>query len=400
MENRSAASGFNNWSHHNFDRSKDFLFCKYILRNRFIICVFLLLSQHSVFSKTNNYEYKVPQQLNDGWEVSSLKAEGINTKAIEEITEQIKTESRFRRIYSMLIIKNGKLVHEAYFAGRDRNSLHVMASITKSVTSTLIGIAIDKGFIKSVNEGVFSLLPQYAKGIKDPKKKDIKLKHLLTMSSGLEWIEYGVSYDIPKNSEYQMVATHDWVKFVLTRTLKDTPGTRFNYNTGGLHVLSAVIKSTTGLDAKKFAEKYLFEPLGMIDCSWNTDPMGYQCTGGTDGGVGLTSRDLAKFGWLFFRDGTWKGKRIISQAWIKEATKKHLDVPNNINDYGYCWWPGLLKIKGKTFNHVASFGYGGQTLYLVPELDLILVFTCQLTDKNTNVFVPILKTFQAVIQDQ
>lgn len=370
-----------------------------IKRSYFVILVLFLLNFNCGLSQTNDYVYEIPKQLDDGWEVSSLEAEGINTKTIEEVTRQIYREDRFRRIYSMLIIKNGKLVHEAYFAGCDRNSLHVMASITKSVTSTLIGIAIDKGFIKSVNESALSLLPHYENDIKDDRKNDITLRHLLTMSSGLEWVESGVSYDVPQNSEFQMVATRDWTKFVLTRLLKEIPGTKFNYNTGGIHLLSAVIKSTTGLHANQFADKYLFQPLGIKEFSWNRDPMGYPCAGGTDGGVGLTSRDLAKFGWLFFKNGTWKGKRIISKKWIKEATQKHFDVPNNINDYGYCWWPGLKKIKKKTFNHVSSFGYGGQTLYLVPELDLILVFTCQLTDKNTNVFIPIVKTFQAVIQD-
>ncbi len=371
--------------------------CKYIWRNHFIIYVLLLHGSNYVFSQTNEYKYKIPQQLNDGWEVSSLSDQGIDTKKIESITNQILTEDRFVNVLSMLIVKNGKLVHEAYSPFVQRNTLHWMASITKTVTSTLIGIAIDKGFIESVNSSVGELLPEFKDAIKYPEFNKIKIKHLMTMSSGLDWSERS-SYNDSQNSEHQMVDTQDWMRFVLSKRVKNAPGTQFLYNTGGMHLLSAVIKSATGLYVHEFAEKYLLHPVGIHGYQWNRDPMGYPCTGGTDGGIGLRTRDVAKLGWLFLIDGTWKGKRIISQKWITEATLNHKARSYGRSFYGYNWTPGSKTVNGKTFDYIAAFGYGGQTLYLIPEFDLIIVFTCELTEGNANVHIPVRQTFEALVQ--
>ena len=225
----------------------------------FVLIIFLFASNQGLYTQNRSDEYRIPEKLNDGWEVASLSEVGIDPSKIEQITREIRNDTRFDGIHSMLIVKDGKLVHEAYFWGYQRNSLNVLASITKSVTSTLIGIAIDKGYIKSVDESVVSLIPDHTRGIRDPKKEAIKLRHILTMSSGLDWLEHGTSYNDLENSEYQMVDSEDWMKYVLSKPMKDTPGTRFLYNTGGIHLLSAVIQSTTGLRTDKFAEKYLFE---------------------------------------------------------------------------------------------------------------------------------------------
>jgi len=365
----------------------------------FVLIIFLFGSNQGLYPQNRSDDYRIPEKLNDGWEVASLSEVGIDPAKIEQITREIRNDTRFNGIHSMLIVKDGKLVHEAYFWGYQRNSLNVLASITKSVTSTLIGIAIDKGYIKSVDESVVSLIPDYTKGIRDHKKEAIKLRHILTMSSGLDWLEHGTSYNDLENSEYQMVDSEDWMKYVLSKPMKDTPGTRFLYNTGSIHLLSAVIQSTTGLRTDKFAEKYLFEPLGIYSYQWNRDSTGHPCTGGTDGGVGLKTRDIAKFGWLFLHDGKWKGKQVVSEKWRKLATQRHIQNPRGGQYYGFCWFPGTMKRGGKEVEYVASFGYGGQTLYLIPELDLIIVFTCELTERNTLVFVPVRKTFDAIFQD-
>jgi CubicO group peptidase (beta-lactamase class C family) len=295
----------------------------------------------------------------------------------------------------MLIVRNGKLVHEVYSPYCQRNTLHWMASITKAVTSTLIGIAIDKGFIKSVDTSVVELIPEYKDEVKDPEFKKITLRHLMNMSSGLDWFEQ-TSYNNPRNSEFIMVDSEDWIRNVLAYSVKHKPGTRFLYNTGGIHLLSAVIKSVTGMHANQFAEKYLFHPLGIYSYQWNRDSTGHSCTGGTDGGVGLRSRDLAKFGWLFLRDGTWKGKRIISRKWIKQATQKYPLLSGRRSHYSFNWTPGSLSIKGKKFDYIGSFGYGGQILYLIPELDLIVVFTCELAEGGMNSRALSRRVFDAV----
>ncbi len=365
----------------------------------FILIILLCGSGEGLFPQNRDDEYSVPVKLNDGWEVASLSDVGIDPGKIDQITREIRNDERFDGIHSMLIVKDGKLVHEAYFWGYQRNSLNVMASITKSVTSTLIGIAIDKGFIRSVEQNVVSLLPEYSELTKDPKKQAIQLKHILTMSSGLDWLEHGTSYNDLENSEWQMVDSEDWIEYVLSKPVKDTPGTAFLYNTGGIHLLSAAIQSATGMRTDIFAEKYLFEPLGIYAYQWNRDSTGHPCTGGTDGGVGLRTRDIAKFGWLFLHDGKWKGKTVVSEAWVKLATQRHIKNPRGGQYYGFCWFPGTLRRGGKEVEYVASFGYGGQTLYLIPELDLIIVFTCELTEENTNVFIPVRKTFDVIFQN-
>jgi CubicO group peptidase (beta-lactamase class C family) len=347
-------------------------------------------------AQAREYSYQVPLELSDGWEVSSLEAEGIDTGKIEALTRQMITEDRFVNVLSMAVVRNGKLVHEAYSPYCQRNTLHVLASITKSVSSTLIGIAIDKGFIESVDAKVIDLLPEYADAVTDPRFEQITVEHLMTMTSGLEWFEQGSSYNDPRNSEYRMVESEDWVRFVLSRPVRDPPGETFLYNTGGIHLLSAIIKSTTGQYANEFAEEHLFHPMGIRAYQWNRDPRGHPCTGGTDGGVGLRARDLAKFGWLFLHDGTWKGKQIVSPQWIETATRKHQQFPGGRSSYGYNWFPGSKVVDGKSYDYVASFGYGGQNLFLVPELDLIVVFTCALSERNSNVRILVEETFDAI----
>ncbi|MFC2118804.1 serine hydrolase domain-containing protein [Bacteroidota bacterium] len=358
----------------------------------------LLLSFFSCTQAQNSdYKYSVPKKLSDGWEVSSLEAEGIEPGPILEISAQIRDIDLMDNVLSMLIVKNGKLVHEVYSPYCQRNTLHWMASITKSVSSTLIGIAIDKGFIKSVNESVVDLLPEYKNALKDPKFRNISLKHIMTMTSGIEWNEQ-VSYNNPRNSEYQMVETDDWMRFVLSHDVNNTPGTGFLYNTGSIHLLSAVIKSVTGLYANQFAEEHLFHPMGIYGYQWNRDPRGYPCTGGTDGGVGLRSRDLAKFGWLFLYDGTWQGQRIISQKWIAEATKKYPLLPGRRSYYSYNWFPGTKTVNGISFDYKATFGYGGQILFIVPEYELILIFTCELAEGGYNSNILADKVLSAIIK--
>ena len=221
----------------------------------------------------------------------------------------------------------------------------------------------------------------------------------MSMKSGLDWNEQS-SYNSLGNSEFQMVDSEDWIKYVLSKPVKDTPGTIFYYNTGGIHLISAIIKSTTGLLANDFARKYLFEPLGIYAYQWVTDSTGYPCTGGTDGGLGIRTRDLAKIGWLFLKDGMWKGKRVISEAWIKEATQKITQRGRGNTYYGYNWSSGSMSFNGEIYEYTAAFGYGGQTLYLIPDKDLIIAFTCELTDRNTYVSIPVRKTFDAVFQNE
>jgi CubicO group peptidase (beta-lactamase class C family) len=368
----------------------------------FVFVVALLLAFVFVGSATGGseddqspYVYKAPVQLHDGWEVSSLSAEGIEVGPVEEISSRIRDIDDIVRLYSMLIVKNGKLVHEVYSPYCQRNTLFWLASITKTVTSTLIGIAIDNGYITGVDAGLVDLLPEYADAVTDPGFDRIELEHVMTMSTGMDWFEHGSSYNDANNSEFIMVDTEDWIRYVLSRPLRDEPGEKFLYNTGGVHLLSAVIKSTTGLYANQFAEEHLLHPLGIYAYRWNRDSTGYPCTGGTDGGLGLRSRDLAKIGWLFLNNGNWNGRRIVSQEWIDVATRPHNSFPGGRQQYGYNWFSGSLWVAGEQYRYVAAFGYGGQTLYLIPDMDLVLVFNCSLSERGVNTLLLTMKVLAA-----
>jgi CubicO group peptidase (beta-lactamase class C family) len=245
-----------------------------------------------------------PERLDDGWQVSTPADAGLDETLIAKITSDIAT-GRFEGIHSYLIVKNGKLVHEAYFDGYGREDLQTIFSITKSLTSTLVGIAIERNEISGTGATLPELLPEYTEVIADGRARSVTLEHLLTLTSGFEWDEKTHPYNDPRNSEYRMVTDGHWVEHFLGLPVRDEPGTRYVYNTGSVHLISAIIRSRTGLYADEYTERYLFEPLAIEDFKWNKDPQGYPCTGGTHGGLRLRSRDLAKFAYLFLNGGRW-----------------------------------------------------------------------------------------------
>lgn len=341
----------------------------------------------------NLYTYQMPAQLDDGWNISSLKEEGMDTGVIEQVTSKIMSK-QFRGIHSLLIVKNGVLVHEAYFEDYQRNSLHTIYSITKSISSALIGIAIDQGLIHSVEDTILSFFPQY--NIQDFTKQKIKLHHLLTLTSGLSWDEKSYPYSDPRNTETQMVATNDWMKFVLERPIQSDPGMEWVYNTGSVHLLSGIIKRASGMLADQFAEQTLFQPLGIQSYEWNKDPQGHPCTGGTLQGLRLKSRDTAKFGYIFLNKGKWKDKQIVPETWVEESTRKHVDFGDD-SGFGYLWRTGSLIVNGRKIFHFYAAGYGGQTIHIVPELDLMIVFTCWDKAQDADIFLPMLLVYSAIL---
>lgn len=359
----------------------------------FFILVFIGCKKQP--TEQSGYSYTVPEKLDDGWEVTSLDEVNINKEIIQDVTGDIK-ENKFKGIYGLLIVKENFLVFEEYFNGYSVNSLHEIFSITKSVTSSLIGISIDKGFINNVDDRLLSYMPQYVDDISDETMNEITLAHILTLTSGIEWDEETYSYSDPRNSETQMFNTFDWMKFVISRPVTHTPGTVYEYNTGSVHLLSAVIKNAVDSYADKFAEDYLFGPLGITTYDWNKDFMNYPCTGATHGGLRMKLRDLAKFGQLFLEKGNRNGNQIISQEWVIESTVKHNEIPDRQNDIGYLWWLGQYSINGKTVEYIVSYGYGGQTMYLVPEKDLIIIITCSAEGDESDIYIPVMMVFEAV----
>ena len=366
------------------------------LKRKILIMLLLLVLVSCTDEMTvepNLYTYQIPEQLNDGWSVSSLQEEAMDTGVIEQVTSKIMSK-QFRGIHSLLIVKNGILVHEAYFENYQRSSLHTVYSITKSVSSTLIGIAMDRSLIHSVDDTVLSFFPQYS--IQDANKQKIKLRHLLTLTSGLSWDEKSYPYSDPRNTETQMVATNDWMEFVLERPVQSDPGTEWVYNTGSVHLLSGIIKRASGMYADTFAEQTLFQPLGIQHYEWNKDPQGYPCTGATLQGLRLRLRDIAKFGYLFLNNGMWNDHQVIPDTWVEESTRRHVDI-NDDRGCGYLWWTGSFTVNGRKIPNFYAAGYGGQTIHIVPELDLMIVFTCWDKAQDADIFLPMLLIYSAIL---
>ncbi len=244
-----------------------------------------------------------------------------------------------------------------------------MQSVSKSVTSALIGIAIERGEIASVdvpvipNFSAFRLAP-------DPRRDRIRLWDVLTMTTGINWDESSTTYTDPRNNAAQMEGSRDWIQYVLDQPMSAEPGAVFVYNSGATELLSYLIKKTTGKEADDYAKEHLFDPLG-IHYAWKRTPLGLA---DTEGGLYLAPRDLAKFGYLYLHEGVWNGKQIVPATWVHQSTRWSIDTHWRYPGYGFQWW-GLSRQGKETYEAYAAIGYGGQYLIVIPRLDLIAVFT-------------------------
>lgn len=265
----------------------------------------------------------------EGWRSSTPEQQGMDSELLMEMLDDIRR--REANIHSVLIVRNGHLVLEAYFDPYRKDISHVVHSVTKSVTSALVGIAIDQGYIDGVDQTVLSHFPERTFSNLDPAKQAMTIEHLLTMTSGLSWPELDSSYISPSNPVVQMYRSQDAVQFVLDSPMAEDPGVRFNYNTGAFHLLSAVIQETTEISSLSFAQKNLFGPLGISGVYWPSDQDGI-----TAGGIGIrmTPSDLARFGYLYLNEGIWDGAQVVPAAWIETST-----APLSIGSdhYGYQW---------------------------------------------------------------
>lgn len=261
---------------------------------------------------------------------------------------------------SLVVQRNGVLVREEYFNGSTQSYVHDVRSVTKSVISILIGIAIEKGFIPSVDEPVGTYLQPLVDDLR-PEVASVPIRQFLKMSSGLDWHELdgGDSYDT-------WVTSDDMIQHVVDLPMVHSPGARFLYSTGASHLLSVVLTEATGQSTSDFAREHLFDPLGIGATTWLQGNRGYN-TGGM--GLGIRARDMAKIGQLFLDNGSLNGSQVVPAQWISESTAPLLPTRVTVRHYGYLWWIGT--VGGETF-YLAS-GYGGQFILIHPGLDLVVV---------------------------
>ena len=365
------------------------------------ILIFFNLLFFFQYVNAQNYKYEIPKQL-DGWHSESICTTNIKVDSLYTLINRIQDKT-YDKVHSILIIKNGKLVFEKYFGGYDWsyvttdlngiyvdydiNSLHELHSVSKALTSILVGIAIDKKFIKSEKEPIFSFFPEY-KNLKDSVKSKITIEHLLTCTSGLKWNELEVPLvGNPDNDLVKLMGKivgdstsmtiKDKVKFVLSKPQIAEPGTKWYYSGGDLIVLSEIIRKATGMRIDYFAEKYLFKPLDIrkYDMCLIDKDLIYP-----SGGLRLRPRDLAKIGCLFLNNGQWKGEQIISADWLKKSAEKYIDISFNMEgwgklSYGYQWIQRESVINNKKINYFFRPGMGGNCVSVFPSYNVVFVMT-------------------------
>ncbi|WP_205880559.1 serine hydrolase domain-containing protein [Larkinella terrae] len=313
------------------------------------------------------YTYQVPNQLSDGWAVASLQSQQMNPKPVEQLTDQIATE-QYRNIHSLLIVKNGRLVYENYFSGYSQSVPENIYSATKSVTSALVGIALDRKLIKSLDEKVVDYFPLEAPLPNlTAAKKQMTIRDLLTMSSGLECAD-----DDPQSpgNEARMYQSADWIRYILSLPMKTNPGTKSNYCTGGVAVLGGILERATGKTVDDFAEENLWKPLGISPIRWDRMPTGQV---NTSGRMFIRPRDMAKLGQLFLNNGQWEGKQVISADWVAESTRKQVILRDQ--EYGYLWWRRDFNFNNKTYPAYYASGNGGHFIVVLPSENLVVVST-------------------------
>jgi CubicO group peptidase (beta-lactamase class C family) len=345
---------------------------------RIFLCSALLVAGSPAMAQTSP-DCPAPAKLDDGWVTSQPQTQGLDPSLICGIGARLGAW-KDADVHAIVIVRHGTLVYERYFAGEDQNwgkrlgrvaydatMVHDLRSVTKSLTSLVVGIALDRGWIKSLDAPVLSFFPDYA-DLRSPEKERITLQHFLMMSTGLEWDET-IPYSNPENSENKLYEAADPYRFVLERPVAEPPGTVFNYVTGAPTLIGAVLHKATGKQIDQLEQQNLFDPLGIKQAEWTHFDNGDTMAGG---GLRLRPRDLAKIGQLVLAHGMWNGQQIVSAAWIEASTKPRLNA-YGMYLYGYYWWLGRSLFDGRQIDWIAGRGYGGQRLIIVPSEDLVMV---------------------------
>jgi hypothetical protein len=337
------------------------------------------------------------------WPVSTLQDEGLASAPLLALMDSVRI-GKYGNIDRFVVVKNGKLVMSERFArnyhdisrgqrmalgcGIDActdsselhdfnylhptfhpfykgRAVHTLQSVTKSVTATLIGIALARGEIESLNEPLLSYFDAYDLSKVDPRLHKATLADLLTMRSGIEWHESDRPLD-QTNTTLQLEQSADWIKFTLSQPMDAEPGVKWVYNSGGSALMAEIIRKATGKHADEYAEEYLFGPLGIRDYHWKKTPTGHP---DTEGGLYLEAEDLARIGKLYLDDGVWNGQRLLQAGWAAEATKRHAEVATNGPGYGYQWW----RYDRRGADVWAGNGFGGQFIIILPAHDIVAV---------------------------
>ena len=338
------------------------------------------------------------------WPTTPAASVGLDEKAIDALDADIKS-GKYGNVDSLTIIRHGKLVFDRSYphdyakiyekemkepdplnAGdpsgpydyynswwhpyyRRGGEIHTLQSVSKTITSIVIGVARTRGEFPDLDTPVLKFFDTSKVQNIDDRKRKLTIRHLLTMSAGFDWNE-NLPYQDPKNTGTQMEMSNDWVDYTINRPMAHDPGTVFQYNSGASEILSHIFRVAVGMDVEEYAAKNLFAPLGITNYYWKRAPGGLP---DTEGGVYLNPRDLAKLWYLYLKNGVWSGKQIVSPEWVKDSITPHMQVGSGVG-YGLKWWIYPYGKDNSKFVWAGS-GFGGQLPFAFPEYDMVTVIT-------------------------
>lgn len=311
------------------------------------------------------YRYNEPKE-SDGFFCATPEDVGLDTTRISSLINKILAKE-IPNIHSLLISKDNNLVLEEYFYDYTPDKPHRVHSVTKSITSALTGIAIDKHFLPGPEEPAWKYFTSLEKSKWVSQKYDIKLSQLLSMTAGLNW--KGLTLN-ESSDDIDMYKTDDYFGYLLNKNQEFTPGTIFCYNNGLSLMLGHIIEKASGMSADSFCNRFLFDDLGIKNYSWDIDDNGITRT---DGGLKMRPRDMLKFGLLYLNEGKWNGKQMISRDWILNSTTQKVDLSDRA--YAYHWWIKDYNINGILYRTYYALGHGEQAIIIVPDVKLVFVMT-------------------------
>jgi CubicO group peptidase (beta-lactamase class C family) len=306
-----------------------------------------------------------PKDDSADWRFSTPEEQGLDSQVLAAGIEELESH----HIYSFLVLRHDTIVEEEYFNGGGPLRSTNVFSTSKSMLSALVGIALREGYLDHLDQTAAEFLPDLFSTLDDPAKSEVTLGQLLTMTSGLQWSE--------SRDPDTVFATTDWVRAWWSFPMARPPGHSFTYNTGMTHTMSAILTNQTGSSTCEFATRHLFEPLGITVEHWSREPLGV-FLGGSH--LFITPREMAKFGLLYMHLGQWQGEQIVPRDWVEESLTRQVGAyVSGDYDYGYgYWWQLPTRITADpahSYAVMAAVGYGTQRIYLIPELDIVVVFT-------------------------
>ena len=340
------------------------------------------------------------------WQTTDPREVGLIPEQLGAIDRDIR-EGRYGSIDSLLVIRSGKIAYEQYYEHDYRviygveartpgplvvaspsgpynyfnafwhpyykaTDLHSMQSVTKSIVSAVIGIAIARGDFPELDTPVLSFFEVDEVAAVDDMKRSMTVEDLLTMSAGLTWDE-DVPYSDPANTFTVMAKARDWVQYTLDQPMAQAPGTVFKYNSGATLVLSHIFFRATGIDIEEYTVRHLFEPLGIERYAWKRTPLGLA---DTQEGLFLSTRDLAKIAWLFRDEGVWQGSQVVPASWVRASLAPSFKVnADGSEGYGYKWWSQTYRHNDEEYVAYLGKGFGGQRPIILPEFDIVIVLT-------------------------